>query len=327
MVTCRLRQRLLAIPFVLCVLVGANVAMAGDYERVVAFGDSLSDPGNAFVLTMNVSLPPFQLIPDAPYARGGMHFSNGKTWVEQLAAELDVRRSAGPALRKPLVFSNYAVGGARARPEGPFDLGTQVDLFLRDFAGSAPADALYVVYAGSNDVRDALSALATDPSGATSFAILQGALAAVRDNLLKLQAAGARHFLVPNAPDLALVPAVQLQGAAAQGAARWLAVSYNASLSDLLAQLDGQNGVTITRLDIFSLLAAVVAAPASFGLSNVDQPCIVPGTTVHPYCANPDQYLFWDGIHPTRVGHGIIAERAETALGVEAPSAALALAP
>ena len=323
----RLRQRLLVIPFLLFVLVGAKAAMAGDYGRVVAFGDSLSDPGNAFVLTMNVSLPPFQLIPDAPYARGGMHFSNGRTWVEQLAAELDVQRSAGPALRKPVVFSNYAVGGARARPEGAFDFGTQVDLFLRDFSGSAPANALYVVYIGSNDLRDALAALATDPSGATSFAILQGALAAVRDNLLKLQAAGARHFLVPNMPDLALVPAVRLQGAAVQGAAHALAVNYNSNLASLLDGLQAASGLPITRLDIFALLDEVVAAPASFGLSNVDQTCIVPGTTVHPYCANPDQYLFWDGIHPTRVGHGIFAERAEVALGIEAPSVALAAAP
>jgi len=327
MVLNRFRQHLLVAPFLLIALFTATVAAANDYRRVVAFGDSLSDPGNAFVLTMNVSLPPFQLIPDAPYARGGMHFSNGKTWVEQLAAELDVARSAGPALRKPVVFSNYAVGGARARPEGVFDLTTQVNLFLRDFSGAAPANALYVVYAGSNDVRDALAALATDPSGGTSIAMLGGALAAVQDNLLRLQAAGARHFLVPNAPDLSLVPAVRLLGPDAQAAARSLAASYNASLSGLLNGLEAASGLPIARLDIFSLLDQVVATPKAFGLSNVQQPCIVPGTTVHPYCTNPDQYLFWDGIHPTRVGHGIIAERAEVALGVEHQPLQQAMAP
>jgi phospholipase/lecithinase/hemolysin len=312
-----LRQLLLIVPLLLASLFGTNLAAASEYPRVVAFGDSLSDPGNAFVLTMNVSLPPFQLIPDAPYARGGMHFSNGKTWVEQLADDLDVPRSAGPALRGPVVFSNYAVGGARARPEGVFDLTTQVDLFLRDFSGAAPADALYVVYAGSNDVRDGLAALASDPSGATSSAILQGALAALRDNLLRLQAAGARHFLVPNAPDLSLVPAVRLQGAAVQGAARALATSYNTSLTGLLNGLEAASGLPVTRLDIFALLDEVVAAPGKFGLSNVEQACIVPGTTVQPYCVRPDQYLFWDGIHPTRMGHAIVAGRAMAALGIE----------
>ena len=313
----RLRHYLFVLPLLLGLFLAAGPAAAGDYPRVVVFGDSLSDPGNAFVLTMNVSTPPFQLIPDAPYARGGLHFSNGQTWVEQLARDLDAQRSAGPALRQPLVFSNYAVGGASARPTGSFDLTTQVDRFLRDFSGAAPADALYVVYLGSNDVRDALAALATDPSGATSFAILEGALAAVRDNLLRLQAAGARDLLVPNVPDLSLVPAVRLQGPAARAAARALAAGYNAGLEALLSGLEAATGLAVTRLDVFALLNEVVAAPAAFGLGNVDQSCIVPGTIVHPYCSNPDRYLFWDGIHPTRAGHEILEERASTVLGIQ----------
>ena len=85
-------------------------------HRFVVFGDSLSDPGNAFVLLRDVEVPPFDsLIPDAPYARGALHFSNGPTWVEQLSLLDHALPSAGPALFIPLLFSNYAVGGARAR--------------------------------------------------------------------------------------------------------------------------------------------------------------------------------------------------------------------
>lgn len=317
---CRLRGYLSVVPLLLLALLAASGAAAGDYPRVAAFGDSLSDPGNAFVLTANVSIPPFQLIPDAPYARGGMHFTNGRTWIEQLAEDLDAQRSAGPALLKPLVFSNYAVGGAAARPGGPFDLTTQVNLLLNDFSGAAPADALYAVYAGSNDARDALAALATDPTGAASLAILQGALIAVRDNLLRLQAAGARHFLVPNVPDLSLIPAVRLQGPTAQAAARWIASSYNTGLDGVLTGMQAAVGMDIKRLDVFALLNEVVAAPTAFDLRNVEQACIVPGTTVHPFCANPDQYLFWDGIHPTRVGHEILAGWAAIVLGVDSPT-------
>lgn len=214
------------------------------------------------------------------------------------------------------MFCNFAVGGATARSGGPFDLTTQANLFQRDFSGVAPGHAMYVVYAGGNDVRDALAALAVDPGGATSFAILQGALTAVRDNLLQLQAVGARHFLVPNAPDLSLVPAVRLQDPAVQAAARWLAASYNTSLEGMLSGLETATGMAIVRLDVFALLDEVVAAPGAFDLSNVDQACIVPGTTVHPFCPNPDQYLFWDGIHPTRAGHEILADRASMALGI-----------
>src|SRR5713226_4635951 len=155
-------------------LLQASPAAAGAPQRFVVFGDSLSDPGNAFVLLRDVEVPPFDsLIPVAPYARGGLHFSNGATWVEQLSVFDDAIPSAGPALLHPVLFSNYAVGGTRARtptpPERFFDLSTQVGLFLRDFGGHAPADALYIVFVGGNDLRDALTALAQDPTFATSF--------------------------------------------------------------------------------------------------------------------------------------------------------------
>jgi len=318
-----LRRVSLSVLLVVFAVLGAvATATAHERERLVVFGDSLSDPGNAFVLTMEVALPPFALVPDAPYARGGFHFSNGRTWVEQLAAELDARVSAGPALLKPTRFSNYAVGAARARHEGAFDLATQVNLFLSDFGGQAPADALYVVYLGGNDLRDALAALAGDPTGVTSAGILQAALVAIRDNLLALHAAGARAFLVPNAPNLALVPAIRLQGPQVQGAAQALAMTYNNQLALLLNGLEAALGLRIDRLDVFAILNEVVVAPATVGLTEVEKPCITPGTTVKPFCARPDDYLFWDGIHPTRAGHRILAERAEAALGATAHQAA-----
>lgn len=294
----------------------ANPALAGAPHRFVVFGDSLSDPGNAFVLLRDVEVPPFaSLIPDAPYARGALHFSNGATWVEQLSVLEHALPSAGPALFIPVVFSNYAVGGARARHAGNFDLSTQVNLFVNDFHGHGPAGALYVVFVGGNDLRDALGAFAVDPSGATSAGIVQAALIAIRDNLLTLYSAGARNFLVANAPDIGLTPAVRLLGPAAQGAASFLATQFNGGLEAVLRGLEfGLSGVHVARLDVFRILNEVVAAPAAFGLTEVIQPCIVVGTKVHPFCATPGKYLFWDGIHPTAAGHHILAERARAVL-------------
>src|SRR6266702_5560989 len=104
-------------------LLPADPAAAGAPQRFVVFGDSLSDPGNAVVLVRDVEVPPFDnLIPDAPYARGALHFSDGATWVEQLSILDHALPSTGPALLNPAMFSNYAVGGARARHAGFFDL-------------------------------------------------------------------------------------------------------------------------------------------------------------------------------------------------------------
>src|SRR6266705_6566698 len=179
----------------------ASPAAAGAPHRFVVFGDSLSDPGNAFVLVRDVEVPPFDnLIPDAPYARGALHFSNGATWVEQLSVLDQALPSTGPALLHPVLFSNYAVGGAHAQPVGLFDLSTQVSRFLSDFDRQAPADALYIVFVGGNDLRDALDALVQDPTFGTSLGIVGAAVTAIQSNLLTLHAAGARSFLVANAP-------------------------------------------------------------------------------------------------------------------------------
>ncbi len=300
----------------LVMLAPASPALGGAPHRFVVFGDSLSDPGNAFVLLRDVEIPPFDsLIPDAPYARGAFHFSNGPTWVEQLSLIDHAVPSAGPALFIPLLFSNYAVGGARARHEGPFDLSTQVGLFVRDFRGQGPSGALYIVFAGGNDLRDALGALAQDPTFATSLGIVQSALDAISDNLLTLHAAGARHFLVPSAPDIGLAPAVRLLGPAAQGAATFLAAQFNGGLEAILKSLESSLGVGIVRLDVFRTLNEIVAAPAAFGLTDVTHPCIVLNTRADAFCATPNKFLFWDGIHPTVAGHRILAERANAALG------------
>jgi phospholipase/lecithinase/hemolysin len=287
------------------------------FNRIVTFGDSLSDSGNAFVLLGQVSVPPYLLIPEAPYARGGLHFSNGKTWIEQLATDLAMNPSAGPALRGAAAFSDYAVGAARARPAGLFDLATQVGLFFGDTGGTAPPDALYVVFIGGNDLRDALVALATDPSFATSMQIVTQASTAIADNVAALAAAGARQFLIANAPNLALVPAVRVQGPLAQGAAQFLSVTFNQALAAALANAQtALPSITVATFDVFGVINAVVAAPATAGFTDVEHSCITPNVIAQAVCDHPDAFLFWDGIHPTRTGHAVLAQEAKQTLGL-----------
>ena len=308
--------RKLLVPFLLASLaLASGQALAGSPHRFVVFGDSLSDPGNDFVATRDLSIPPFaSLVPNAPYARGGFHFSNGPTWVEQLSLIDHALPSAGPALLLPVVLSNYAVGGGRARTVGAYDLSTQVGLFIEDFHGQAPADATYIVFIGGDDVRDALEAFFTDQSGATSFGIVTYALTAIRSNLLALYAAGARRFVVPNLPDIALAPAVRLSGPEAQFLAHLLSTQFDDGLEATLQGLEKALGISVVRVDVFALLNQIVASPASFGLADVEDACIRLNTVAGAFCSNPGQYLFWDGIHPTVAGHHLLAVRADSAL-------------
>lgn len=116
------------------------------------------------------------------------------------------------------------------------------------------------------------------------------------------------------APNVALTPAIRSLPPAAQGLATFLTQSFNANLTGLLAQLSaGMPGVTFTRLDAYQTLNAIVADPAAFGLASVTTACLTPNEAPF-HCKHPDQFLFWDGIHPTKAGHAILAGIAATVL-------------
>jgi phospholipase/lecithinase/hemolysin len=280
------------------------------FSGIVVFGTSLSDPGNAFALVGDSSTPPdFMLnpflIPSAPYARGGHHFSNGATWIEQFARSVGLGDSVRPALTDPRA-TNYAVGGARAYNDGVnFNLTRQVDMFLQHSGGVAPFQALYVIEMGSNDIRDAFSLFVTGGDGTP---ILTGAIASIAANIQRLYVAGAREFLVWLPPNVALTPAIRSLPPAAQGLATYLTQVFDSNLTGVLAQLSANlPGTSFGRLDAYQLLNAIVADPAAFNLANVSTACVTPN--IAPFtCQNADEFLFWDGIHPTRAGHAILAD-------------------
>lgn len=189
-----------------------------DLAGLVIFGDSLSDTGNKYIETGLVNRPPYDLldeflIPDGPYARGGLNHSNGALWIEQLARPLGLDKDVRPSLSSRKQGNYYAYGGARARDASSTSpnrhLPTQVNDFMADVNYSPSADPLYVLFIGGNDVVDAVRALAIDPTGATSVGIIIEALTSISDSVQTLYnfSQGAREFLVFNSPDLGLTPA------------------------------------------------------------------------------------------------------------------------
>jgi len=277
------------------------VLSGGQPQEVTVFGDSLSDPGNAFALSHTVSNTPYAVIPSFPYAIGGHHFSNGKTWIEQRPADDVNAQSSGPAYQVGGVFTNYAVGGARARATSTdVDLGVQVQDYLDDFGGARPA-ATHVIFIGGNDIRDSLEA-GGDPT------IISDAVTAVATSIQTLYFAGAKRFVVVNGPDVGLVPAVRMTGnPIVIGGATALSAGYNAGLAFAIAQLSALPGISIATVDLFSALEDMVANPGKYGLTNATDMCITPGVKGSAQCDNPNDYLFWDGIHPTKAGHAILA--------------------
>lgn len=80
-----------------------------------------------------------------------------------------------------------------------------------------------------------------------------------------------------------------------------------------LYSLPALSGVDVVTLDLFTKLRNFVATPSDFGFINVNTPCVTPNQP--PFtCSKPDTYLFWDGIHPTKAAHAIIAQDAAQAI-------------
>jgi len=302
----------------LSLLQPAAALAARDYSRVVVFGDSLSDPGNAFVLTGMALTPPYTTaIPDYPYARGGHHLSNGSTWIEQLATNMKLGNSVGPALRVPGKFSNYAIDRTRACTNSfspsHIDLSAQVGQFLGQFGGDAPDDALYVLFVGSNDVRDALTVFLGTGNQALADSFVECALLSIYANIDALINAGAANFLVANVPNLGLVPAVAALGPVAQGGATMASEAFNEQLEQILGGFKLIYGGSVS-FDLLDTFALITAAEGNHPELDVKNPCI--SFSDGSVCAPAKDYLFWDGIHPTKTGHKLIAEEAENALGL-----------
>lgn len=305
------------------------------YSGIVVFGTSLSDPGNAFALRGGTSTPPDYdlnplLIPDAPYARGGHHFSNGATWVEQFARSLGLSGSVRPAFASDsAIATNYAVGGARAcdaAGSGGVNLADQVDAYLAATGGQASPGALYVIEMGGNDMRDAIAAaLGVLQGGGTFPQALQAAAPAlvcaqqaIAAAIQALAQAGATQILVWTVPDLGLTPAIRSLGPGAMQVATLLTAQFNNQM--LLPTVQGLDqaytDLHIAVLDAFTLLQQLDANRANFGLTNTTAACVTPNAAPF-FCQAADDYLFWDGIHPTRAAHAIVADEAARVLALQ----------
>ena len=277
------------------------------FSRIYAFGDSLTDAGNDFIATGG--LVPTRLI----YADG--RFSNGKTWVQDLAKLLEL-----PAVKPSLNGgTDYAYGGAETGQE-PLHTGLPIDLpaQLAEFLVQTPhpnAHALYALSIGANDVIDAIPVYATNPSEALSD--IQAAVGNETAFVAGLALDGAKNFVVLNVPDLGLTP--EESGNATTATA--LSNLYDQELAASLQTLGAQDHLGIHLIDAFGLIDNAVAHPASYGLTNVTTP-VWTGNFENPFsghlnahgAAAQDKYLFFDHLHPTETGHLALASLALASL-------------
>ena len=290
-------------------------AASAGYSQIYVLGDSLSDVGNieaayAPIVAANGGVPlPILAAPGTPSAYAPNRASNGPIWIDAFAGAFGFTSVA--SLNGG---TNYAFGGARTdnqlyNPVIPDFLGLlqQRDALLAARPALDP-DALYVVWGGANNLQDILTGRPRADGTPQSVGQTVADLGLIIDSLA---AAGASHFLVPNAPNIGLVPRLRERGQAAVAFGTLLTDALNDGLATLIDSRR-QAGLDILDFDTAGFLTEVVANPASYGLANVTERCYtgddLNGNGSGSICADPARYLFWDGIHPTATGHALLAQ-------------------
>lgn len=283
-------------------------------DRIVVFGDSLSDAGN--VLERNlaqpgsfVDPPPFlpPLFGNTPLYFEG-RATNGPNWVDYLADSLFLERP----IASELGGMNYAFSGAKSgqgtntrSPSVTFPgnqplevdrVGLQIDNFLAAH-GAFQRKQLIIVWVGANDLRDV-----------TGIEDIFVAIDNVESHLREIVANGGRKILVPNQLDATLAPFFQIPGGPSSDEVGFVTRLYNFLLTLKMIQLSFDPGLWPARIipvDMFSLTSELETDPR---FTNTTEPALnlIAGTLA----SNPDDYVFWDFIHPTTRAHSIIAETA-----------------
>jgi phospholipase/lecithinase/hemolysin len=329
---------------VLAALAGAVLALQPGAARaellqitdMFVFGDSLSDGGNSGLRSQEFTGNPSIVFPPAPYAGG--RYSNGPTAVERL---WDLYNTAGGLLPSLAGGTNFAIGGATTglesfneiTPSVPAELHQAYAEYsavwqLEQFQAYAathsfdPATSLFVVWLFPNDVfyfSNTGTLPGVVPGSLGGADVVTNGIANILATIHILAAAGAQHFLVPNLANLANTPAL-----AGDPIAEALSQLFNKNLATQLEILDAALlAAEITLFDNDAAFQQMLADPAAFGLTNTTDPCVNLAENPPTVCANPDEWLFWDGVHPTARAHEILARQFRLALIPEPGSLAL----
>ena len=261
------------------------------FSNLVVFGDSLSDTGNLFNATEGL------IPPSPPYFEG--RFSNGDLAVEAIADSLELSGSESFFIGG----SNYAFGGAKTGDGTSVtqgvdvpNLGEQIELYL---STQTPTETdLFYVYGGGNDFIDTVSQGQTIPNP-------EDVVDNIITHITELAERGAKTFIVPNLPPLGNIPLFSGQQEA-QALLDVITDEFNQLIDTELDAIAAELGVTIIEPDFNSITEEILTNPDEFGFTNTTAPVLDlnSGTLI----GNPDEFFFWDLVHPTAAATDIFAQ-------------------
>jgi phospholipase/lecithinase/hemolysin len=324
-------------------------------NKMVFFGDSLTDNGNLYSLLLHI-------IPKSPPYFNG-RFTNGPTWAEDVAKRMGLRSDV------------YAYGGATAvfhMPTSTFIAPTllelEVDSYLFYNLFSSKNRSLFAIWIGGNDYLFGPSA--------NMDADTQQVVDKISWAVNKLIYEGGKNFVVLNLPDLSVIPQVQDERTKEQ--LHEITILHNQKLQMAMQDIQNANpDVRVTYVDLYAVFNDARSDLQKFNqkynanLTNISEACWKGGyvlksaltedamtkdiqqtlmanqaklpeefdakslsqfITHNPElartyqlgksyefgnipCGNPEEYLFWDSIHPTAGVHDILAQIVVEKLG------------
>ena len=297
-------MKIILTSFMLFFSIGVN---ASPLNKIVVFGDSLSDNGNLYEYMKH------QLPISPPYFEG--RFTNGPVWIENVAKFYFPENTDAHLL-------DYAFGGAGVSEvdddgdedeEALFTLRREIDSYLLVHHDRADPQSLFAVWMGSNNYI----ALPDNPTQAVLDVNI-----GIRHELERLANKGAKHILVVTLPDLGRTPAAADFDSEAM--LTDITHQHNVLLEKNVSELKNQYpDVQWLFFDVNIMFMNALNSPADYGFTNITDTCYeaamgpASSTSILKMAAsvkaraNPEAcagYLFFDPIHPTVTAHEFMAQ-------------------
>jgi phospholipase/lecithinase/hemolysin len=228
---------------------------------------------------------------------------------------------------------DYAYGGAvvnqSASNNGPPSLMGQINdyLIFNHFNLQAVADnTQYILWGGANDIADApLSNETLTAQGVTGnlAELAVGLPLLITSQVQKLISSGAINVLIMLLPSWSYAPEISGSFTSSElGILSQFTDLVNQGIKSNVSSL-ARPGVNLQFFDVVGFTNEILNDPAAFGIVNTTAPCLEnfevffngTGGEAPIVCSNPDQFLFWDGVHPTTTVHAIYANAVMNAIG------------
>jgi phospholipase/lecithinase/hemolysin len=336
-------------------LLTSSLCFAGDgapFNKIVFFGDSLSDDGNLYAYDFNY------MPKSPPYFEG--RFSNRYVWsdliTESFAKDYGVTKDNFAFGGETVILHNPAHGFL------PYTLWMSRTSYLVRTAYQDRSKTLFIIWIGGNDyLHDSV-----DVEGLSTEVVEN-----IRATIESLIYRGGMNFLIVNLPDLGDTPLARQY--ALTDLLHKFTVKHNEKLAAAIDEItNSYKNININLYDVYTLFndlhknVAYYNKKYNLKLNNLTEACwkggytlkysrtteesIVAdiekqwkmksykssnGLTAHELanyistspdlletynvakgaangtispCVNPESYVFWDGIHPSRITHMMFAD-------------------